>query len=91
MLAYLSNVCNCVNYSERKDYICNVKFTSPEGGGGGAGGRLKLPNLGRNLFHSGKLSERTIGNSSRKFTERLQSPPKFDVLLRPWLSYCRIH
>jgi len=59
--------------------------------GEGAGGRLKLPNLGRNLFHSGKLSERTIGNSSRKFTERLQSPPKFDVLLRPWLNYCRIY
>jgi len=35
MLAYLSNVCNCVNNNERKDYICNVKFTSPEGGGGG--------------------------------------------------------
>jgi len=32
-LAYLSNVCNCDNYSERKDYICNFKFTSVGGRG----------------------------------------------------------
>ena len=42
-------------------------------GGGGQG--VQPPKLGRNTFHSGQFSERTIGNSSRKFTERLQLPP----------------
>ena len=61
---------------------------------GGWGGEGAAPRLGRNPFHSGKFSERTIGNSGnfsacssalfdisgRKFT----APPKFGVLLRPW-------
>ena len=45
------------------------------------GGGLLPPKLGRNPFHSGKFSERTIGNSGRKFIDCLQLP-KFDVLLR---------
>ena len=32
------------------------------------------PKLGRNLFYSGKFSERTMGNSGWKFTERLLPP-----------------
>jgi len=49
---------------------------------------LQPPKLGRNPFHSGKFSERTIGNSGRKLTERLQPPPlKFDVLLRPCFCF----
>jgi len=54
-------------------------------------GGCSSPKLGRSLFHSGKFSERPIGSSGRKFTERLQPPPKFGVLLRPWLSYCCVH
>ena len=41
--------------------------------GGGHKGAA-VPKLGRDPFHSGKFSERTIGNSGRKFTERLQLP-----------------
>ena len=44
-------------------------------GGRGAGG-LQPPSWEKNPFHSGILSERTIGNSGRKFTERLQPSPK---------------
>ena len=39
--------------------------------GGGAGGLKPSPKLGRNPFHSSKISERTIENSGRKFTEGL--------------------
>ena len=42
--------------------------------GGGRQGELKPPKLGRNPFHSGKLSERTTGNSHRKCTDSLQPP-----------------
>ena len=55
------------------------------GGGAGTGG-CSSPKLGRNPCHSGKLSERTIGNLGRKLTESVQ-PSKFDVLLRQWTCY----
>ena len=40
---------------------------------------LQPPKLGRDQFHSGKFSKKTIGNPGGKFTEHLQ-PPK---ILRP--------
>ena len=39
-------------------------------GGGGRG--AAVPKLGRNPLHSGKFTEKVIGNSGRKFTESLQ-------------------
>jgi len=49
-------------------------------------GSYSPPKLGRNPFHSGKFSERAIGDLGRKFTELLQStkilrPPTSMVLL----------
>ena len=56
-------------------------------GGGGQDG-CSPTRLGRNLFHSCKLSERTLGNSVRNFTENVQ-PPNFDVILRPFRECAR--
>jgi len=42
-------------------------------------GGCSPPKLGRNPCHWGKVSERRLGNSGRKF----KAPTKFDILLRP--------
>ena len=70
-------------------------FVSIRAGGGEAGKLQPPPKLGRNPFHSGKLSVRTIRNSGIfsacsptlfDISGRNLQPPKFDALLRPCME-----